>query len=136
MENHFDYAISLGDDFDEDEAMIPSMIVQPFVENAVWHGISQLKNQTGRIFISFSLETEDTIKISVEDNGPGKSQAEPDPKNSIQHLNLSTEVTRRRLELLGKKHKVHTSVSYHEANPGQINPGTKVVLIVPVSYSA
>ncbi len=135
MENHFDYSISLEDDFDEDEAMIPSMIVQPFVENAVWHGISQLKNQTGRIWITFSLETDDTIKITVSDNGLGKNQTNPVSTNSRQHLNLSTEVTRRRLELLGKKHKVHTSLTYHEAQPGQVNPGTKVVIVVPVSYS-
>ena len=135
MENHFDYTISLEDDFDEEEAMIPSMIVQPFVENAVWHGISQLKNQSGRVWINFSLETDDTIKITISDNGLGKSQTNPVSIKSRDHLNLSTEVTRRRLELLGKKHKVHTSVSYHEANPGQVNPGTKVVIVVPVSYS-
>ena len=136
MENCFDYTISLADDMDEDEAMIPSMIVQPFVENAVWHGISQLKNQSGRIWITFSLETDDSIKITVGDNGLGKSKTNPVSINSNQHLNLSTEVTRRRLELLGKKHKVHTSVTYHEVHPGQVNPGTKVVIIVPVSYSA
>jgi len=135
MENCFDYTISLADDMDEDEAMIPSMIVQPFVENAIGHGIAQLKNQTGRINITFSPETNDTIKITIEDNGLGKGKANPVLTNSQLHLNLSTEVTRRRLELLGKKHKVHTAITYHEANPGQINPGTKVVIVVPVSYS-
>jgi hypothetical protein len=135
MDDTFDYSIKLEDDFDEEEAMIPSMIIQPFVENAVWHGISQLRNQTGRIAIAFSLETDDTIKITVEDNGVGKSQTISVSTNSQQHLNLSTEVTRRRLELLGKKNKVNTSVTYHEALPGQINPGTKVVIIAPVSYS-
>jgi len=135
MENPFDYTISLADDMEEDEAMIPSMIVQPFVENAIGHGIAQLKNKTGRILITFSPETNDTIKIIVEDNGLGKNQTKPVLTNGQKHLNLSTEVTRRRLELLGKKHKVHTAITYHEVQPGQINPGTKVVIVVPVSYS-
>ncbi len=135
MDGNFDYSIHLDDDFDEEEAMIPSMIIQPFVENAVWHGISQLRNQSGRIVITFSFETDDTITITIEDNGVGKSHSKPVSTNSRQHLNLSTEVTLRRLELLGKKYKVHTSVTYHEAHPGQANPGTKVVIIAPVNYS-
>ena len=76
MENHFDFSIILDKQLQQDDYYIPSMIVQPFVENAIWHGISQLSGQ-GKITIRFIYVNEKSIRIVIEDNGIGfeKSKA-------------------------------------------------------------
>ncbi|OYT13488.1 MAG: hypothetical protein B6I19_04875 [Bacteroidetes bacterium 4572_114] len=132
MENKFDYKIEFEEGFDEEEELlIPSMIVQPFVENAVWHGISNISGK-GMISVSLGQQAQDTVRITVEDNGVGMKSATRHISKSEQHLNLGVEMTRKRLEILGKKLGVKTSISYYEKAKGSHNPGTRVVLVVPV----
>ena len=58
FEKKFDYSFELKDDLDPDEFVIPTMILQPFVENAIWHGISNKKDGEGKIKMSFWQEGE------------------------------------------------------------------------------
>ena len=132
MENKFDYDIEVDENVEADEIMIPSMIIQPFVENAIWHGIASLDDR-GLIRITFRQQTEKSILIRIEDNGIGmKRSAEFSMKNQ-EHLNLGMEMIRRRLDLLEKKYHVDTCIKVSEANPDSQNPGTKVEMVVPVS---
>lgn len=133
MENKFDYAIEYEDGIEEDEMQIPSMIIQPFVENAIWHGISAL-NVTGTIRISFARISPKTIRISIGDNGVGIKRAGTYTSQSENHLHMGMNMTRKRLEIIGKKMNVETSVNISETSPGEPNPGTLVVIIVPYSY--
>lgn len=135
LEDKFVYTIKVDEDVEEEDALIPSMIIQPFVENSIWHGISTMDMQ-GTIDISFSVQSQHSVRITVEDNGIGVKNISNHPSKSQEHLNLGSEMTRRRLEMLGKKHGIKTSVDYSEMTPGNINPGTRVVLVVPLSYSS
>jgi sensor histidine kinase YesM len=111
--------------------MIPSMIVQPFVENAVWHGIANRKND-GTIRIMFSPQSENALKITIEDNGPGIKPKFNFTGKGSQHLNLGTQITRKRLEILGKKYGLKATILHEEAFPGDDFPGTRIIIIVPV----
>ncbi len=133
MENKFDYTIEYEDGIEEDDVMIPSMIIQPFVENAVWHGISALEGN-GIIRISFAMQSPKSLKISVEDNGIGIKQADAYSSRSENHLHMGMAMTRKRLEIIGRRMNIQTSVAISEASPGTANPGTRVVIFVPVSY--
>lgn len=133
MEDKFDYTIEFDKDVDEDEVLIPSMIIQPFVENAIWHGISTLKGR-GMIRISFAMQSPKAIKISIEDNGVGIKQAGAYSSSGENHLHMGMAMTQKRLEIIGKRMNIQTSVTISETSPGSLNPGTRVVLLVPVSY--
>jgi len=133
MEDKFDYIIEFDKDVEEDEVMIPSMIIQPFVENAIWHGIATLKEK-GMIRISFAMLTPKSIKISIGDNGVGIKQADAYSSRSENHLHMGMSMTQKRLEILGKRMNVQTSVTISESSPESPNPGTRVVIVVPVSY--
>lgn len=133
MDYKFDYHIEFEEGFDEEDLLIPSMIIQPFVENAVWHGIAPIAGK-GTIRISFGSQTGNRIKIAIEDNGVGVKANGNQFSKSEQHLHLGIEMTRKRLEILGKKQGIETSIQYSEIDAGSPNPGTRVVLIVPVSY--
>jgi two-component sensor histidine kinase len=133
MEDRFDYRIEVAETIESGKIMIPSMIVQPFVENSIWHGISSMKEQ-GMITVAFSLEDERSLKLIVEDNGIGLVNASKFLGKEDNHLKMGMAVTRKRIELLGKKYGIKPRVDFSEISPGSINPGTRVELIVPFSY--
>ena len=131
MENKFEYHIEVDENVEADEVQIPSMIIQPFVENAIWHGIAEMEEK-GQIAIKFRMEDEKSIAITVEDNGIGIKRSEVYSANREKHLHLGMEMTRKRLELLGKKFSIRTAIQFFESSPGSPNPGTRVELIIPV----
>jgi two-component sensor histidine kinase len=134
MDNKFDYIIDLDETLEADEILIPSMIIQPFVENAIWHGISPIEEK-GVITIKFRKMDEKSLKIIIKDNGVGMKKSRSFSTESEKHIHMGIEMTRRRLELLGKKYSIDTSIECCEVSPGLPNPGTRIVLVVPVSYS-
>ena len=75
---------------------------------------------------------EKSLKIIIRDNGIGMVKSQEYSSKNEKHVHLGMEMTRRRLELLGKKYSIDTSIQFCEAFPGLPNPGTMIVLIVPV----
>jgi hypothetical protein len=133
MGNKFTYSIEIDEAVESDDVLIPSMIIQPFVENSIWHGIANIEGN-GFIGIKFQLKDEKSLKIIVEDSGIGIQNAEKYVSQSDKHLHLGMTITRKRLELLSQKYGVETSVNYRERSPGMQNPGTVVEITVPLLF--
>lgn len=134
MGNTFEYTIELNSKIEEEVLYIPSMIIQPFIENSIWHGISPLEGK-GQIRILLFIHSIQSLKVIIEDNGVGMKQSEKFKSMKKEHLHLSMEVIRKRLEIIGKKMKIETAMSASEAFPGEPNPGTRVELILPFTYA-
>jgi two-component system, LytTR family, sensor kinase len=98
----FTYEINLGENIDEDYHQIPPMLIQPFVENSIKHGLLH-KQGDKKVSISFDLdEAEENLICVVEDNGVGREKsAEFKSKRIQQHESFSTSATEERLKLLG-----------------------------------
>jgi two-component sensor histidine kinase len=133
MGNTFEYTIELNSKIEEEDLYIPSMIIQPFIENSIWHGIAPLEGK-GMIRIFLAFHSTHALKVIIEDNGVGMKQSEKFTSKKEEHLHLSMEVIRKRLEIIGKKMKIETAMSVSEAFPGEPNPGTRVELILPFTY--
>ena len=100
FEEQFDYKIEYSDEVDVDYDEIPSMLLQPYVENAIWHG---LMNKKGKGLIKIGIREEgEYLCCSIEDNGIGrKKAAKIKAKRNIQQKSIGMSVTKERLDLIG-----------------------------------
>lgn len=96
LKEKFNYGFTIDKQIDTENTMIPPLILQPFIENSIWHGIAPLKTK-GNIEISIQKK-EDMLICTVDDNGVGRKRGKaPEmPKTS-----KGTAITKSRLEILG-----------------------------------
>ena len=121
----FDYVITAETVPDVEELLIPPMLVQPFVENAIRHGI--LKG-TGKGRLSLRFHTADNfLYCTITDNGPGIYQSQQ-TKAKTDHQSMALTVTRERLESLAGK----DSLKITEIKNDGVVTGTRIELKLPV----
>ena len=127
----FDY--ELTSEIDEPAfVMVPPMMVQPFVENAIVHGFSNMASG-GFLKIEYR-QTDETIHVLVEDNGKGRASASTDQKGTEKgHVSLGTKVVAERLQLLSAELNLPASCVYEDLTTHQGEPcGTRVRLVLPI----
>ncbi|MCF6358319.1 MAG: histidine kinase [Draconibacterium sp.] len=130
MNDKFTYQIEVDEQIDSYEVCIPSMVVQPFVENAIWHGISSI-DEGGLIKIIFNGIDENSIEVLVEDNGIGIKDTETFSESGS-GLNMGIALTKKRLKLIGDRLGIKSEVSSKNLNPGTIQTGTQIRIIIPI----
>jgi len=130
-QNKFDYSIEVDDEIDEEDMAIPPMLVQPFIENAIEHGIRH-KQTPGRIDVRFLLKG-NKIQCEVEDDGVGRSKAwEAEARERAGHKSLATEIIKDRIKNLNKKFKQKIQLEIIDIiSEGKEASGTKVLLDLP-----
>ena len=129
----FEYAITTNETIDEDYHEIPPMIIQPFVENAMKHG---LLHKTGdkKITVNFDLSpNEDFLICTISDNGIGrKASAEIKEKSAIKHESFSTNSIEERLKLLDDNNQ-NNLIIYEDILDNDNNvTGTKVIVKISI----
>ena len=128
FEGKFTYSIQTAPELDPEEVSLPPMLVQPFVENAILHGMKE-KAGDGRIEIVFS-QNESTLEVSVSDNGPGFSAEKRTAARG--HRSVGTQLTRQRLEVLSGKMEINTFQAENLVDSAGKVTGARVVLRIPV----
>lgn len=122
--NHkFDYCFNVDTNLDTEEIYIPSMLLQPLVENAIKHGVSGLKDRKGIISISFDLVELNVLQIKISDNGLGSTHI-AQKKN---HTSTALEIIRERIQLLQKNDNTCAKFTLHIHESG-----TDAILILPI----
>jgi ligand-binding sensor domain-containing protein len=134
FEDTFAYEIKVGDSIDPEEISIPSMLIQPYVENAIKHGLLHKKNER-KLLIQFTKNDEgDLLCCRVEDNGIGRKKSwELKAKRKTYHKSFAMSATQKRLELLnhGRKESIMVHIEDLEDNKGEAL-GTVVHLKIPI----
>jgi LytS/YehU family sensor histidine kinase len=118
----------------EDDLALPPLLLQPFVENAIIHGLVS-KQEKGKIDISFELENE-SLLITISDNGVGFDASQKLKEESVSiHKSMALDITKKRLEMMETTTQKKSFVTINEVADaeGKIL-GTKVVLHLPVQY--
>jgi LytS/YehU family sensor histidine kinase len=127
--NDFSYKIEIDDKLDAGEIQIAPMLVQPLVENAIWHGLRS-KEHDRNLFIRFLKEGNQVI-CQIEDNGVGIRQTlKRKPPAIPPHRSLGITNIRERLALLNEKYHMKCSLSIHDKAdlPAKNGSGTIAVL--------
>ncbi|MFK7921793.1 MAG: two-component regulator propeller domain-containing protein [Bacteroidia bacterium] len=120
------YELEVEPNIDAEEIMIPSMLMQPFVENAIWHGIAP-SHEKGWVHVQLKMLDEDTLRIRIDDNGPGVFSSEIDSKST--YTSRGVEITRSRLHHYSPQARL--SFSERKDADGKVL-GTQVELRIPV----
>lgn len=130
MENKFDYRITITKEVDTDYVQIPPLILQPFLENAIWHGINY---KQGDGFIDIDVTTHDEnntiLIIKIKDDGVGRKAASKWKNKEYAHKSYGIDITRERLELQGTYNSIEISDLYDDSKEPS---GTLVTLKIQI----
>lgn len=133
FENKFDYCIETGQNIDVTTTMIPPMMAQPFIENAIEHGLRHRETK-GFVKIQFEI-SKDHIQCRVEDNGVGRDNAKNLSKRK-DHKSMATSITHDRLKILSKKeHQKFTLTIIDLFEEKSKSKGTRVIFNIPYRKS-
>ena len=129
--NRFDFKLEIDEEIDTEFVQIPPMLLQPFIENSIIHGVSQMKEK-GLINISFK-QVDELMICSIEDNGIGREKAsEMKSQKDQHHKSTALIVTQERLDILNENAKESIQITdlYHE---DQSPRGTRVTVKIKSS---
>jgi ligand-binding sensor domain-containing protein len=131
----FEYELVVPKDLDTSAIDIPPMLIQPYVENAIWHGLMhQQVPGGGKVKVSIQ-EKEGMLLCIVEDNGIGRKKAMElkAKKSGIARRSMGMIITQDRMEIINKLYDTQTAVQVTDLEDDKGNAaGTRVVLTIPV----
>lgn len=132
--NEIDYNFNVDQALDLSKIKVPPLVLQPFLENALWHGLSSKKGDKN-ILLSVYKPSENFIQIDIQDNGIGrKASAQIKSNKTIKRKSIGIELTKERLNNFIKGFKNPFSLSFNDLFDDQKKPnGTKVILKIPIS---
>ncbi|WP_431166614.1 tetratricopeptide repeat protein [Tenacibaculum halocynthiae] len=132
--NEIAYHENIDEGINLDKVKVPPLILQPFLENAIWHGLSSKKG-IKKVTLSVTKVSNDFIQIDISDNGIGREAALRIKKNkSLKRKSIGIELTKQRLQNFTDEFKNSYSLVYTDLTDKNNSPaGTKVSLKIPLS---
>jgi ligand-binding sensor domain-containing protein len=132
FDNGIDYEFDIDEELSTEITEIPSMLIQPYVENAIIHGLMN-KNGKGLIKVGF-IKEKNILKCTIEDNGIGRDTAmEIKDRNAKTHKSMGISITKNRLEVLNKSDEFSVTVKINDVYlENKTVGGTRVEIIIPI----
>ena len=128
FKDKFEYTLNIDENIKLKEFVIPPMLLQPYVENAVWHGL-RYKEGKGILTIDFQQLDSETIKISITDNGIGRTKSEAiKTENQKKQKSKGMGNIQKRISILNEMYKDKVDVKVQ--NVFENEEGTRVVLLL------
>ncbi|MCA0363782.1 MAG: tetratricopeptide repeat protein [Bacteroidetes bacterium] len=127
------YEVVIEDGIYPEEIKIPSLILQPFIENAIWHGLSNKKGDKN-LKINIQKTDDSGVRFEIIDNGIGRELAQKikDSKVSKQ-TSIGLKLTKERLQNFAKNLSKTTEINFEDMYDAHKNPvGTKAIITIPI----
>ena len=134
FDNHFNFAIDVDKELDTLAIKVPPLIIQPYVENAIWHGLMH-KDEKGHLQIEL-YEEANMLYCKITDDGIGRKKAgELKSKSAAGHKSMGMQITAKRIAMLWQNENAQTQIKINDlVLPDGNAGGTEVILKIPVCY--
>jgi len=134
IENGFEFIIEINSDVDINEIEIPPLLIQPFIENAIIHGLAPKKGDK-KLILRIRM-TNNVLQCIVEDNGIGRKAAMDNKLHKLSgYQSKGLEVTEERINILKKRIHENSSIDFIDLTDENGNPtGTRVVINIPIEF--
>jgi sensor histidine kinase YesM len=130
FKDKFDYTIAVDEHLDQDALYVPNMLIQPNLENAIWHGLRYL-DTVGLLQLTIALK-DGKILVTINDNGIGLQKSEElKTRNQKAHDSLGLKNTQQRIALLNKLYRTTITFGIREKTETEAR-GTVVELVFPL----
>ena len=128
FKDKFDYKISVEETIDIEAYKIPPMLLQPYIENAVWHGL-RYKEDKGILDIKICKKQKDQIEITIADNGIGRKKSKAlKTENQKKHNSKGLGNIKKRVTILNEMYKDKVDISIEDNQTNIEDVGTKVTV--------
>ena len=127
------YQINVAPNIDQQYIDIPPLLLQPYVENAIWHGLMH-KKEGGNICINVSLPQEHCLQVEITDNGIGRELAgEFKSKSATRQKSFGLKMTSERIDIINQVYNINAAIQIIDLkdDTNKAN-GTKVIIKIPV----
>ena len=129
FDNAFKYIINVDENVSVATIQIPPLIIQPYVENAIWHGLLHKQDGEAKLQINIWMEGE-MLHIKIADNGVGRAKATAIKSNkTLLHKSHGMKITSERLDIANNLYKVNAQVKIEDLKDEEDNPIGTIVLI-------
>jgi len=134
FDDHFTFNISIEDNMETSELKVPPLIIQPYAENAIWHGLMH-KEEKGHLQIDLYVQ-EDMLYCKITDDGVGRKKAvELKSKSAFTYKSMGMQITANRIAMLIKEEQAATQIIIsdlilHDGSCG----GTEVLIKIPIYH--
>ncbi len=126
----FDYSLIVEPNVEVENVQIPPMLIQPYIENAIWHGL-RYKDELGKLEVRFFLNAT-KLYCTVYDNGIGRlKSSELKTKHQKSYQSTGLKNTQKRIELLNKLHSTSLEISINDLEENGVGCGTLVKISLP-----
>jgi ligand-binding sensor domain-containing protein len=130
FENKFSFSIDIDEEMEADEILIPSMLLQPYVENALWHGLMH-KQGSRDLHIAFERVNEEVFRCTIDDNGIGRARSfelKQSQSKTRHHQSKGLSICKDRIDVL-KRQGFHATLEIiDKITPDGQPAGTRVVI--------
>jgi ligand-binding sensor domain-containing protein len=134
----FDYTIHIAEDIDAEQTEIPSMIIQPYIENAIWHGLLHKESGRGLLQVNIFMHSDNLLIAEVTDNGIGRIKAaEIRNSETLKRKSYGIQLSKERLLLINNILDMNADVRIVDLQDeyGQ-SLGTRAIIEIPLKYDA
>lgn len=132
FDNAFDYFIETGANVQPDTIAIPSMLLQPYIENAIWHGLLHKDDGKGMLTIKITRPEENLLYVQIDDNGVGRKRSKEIRSAETIRRSYGIQISKERIQLINNLYNVNASVSIEDIMTFDKVAGTRVVLKIPI----
>lgn len=130
--NEINYSYSIDKNLNTDSIIVPSLVLQPFLENAIWHGLSS-KKEDKKICIQVTKKTSDFATVIITDNGIGREASAKIKKNKLlERKSVGIDLTKQRLENFYKNYTNSYKLNIEDLSKNNKAIGTKVTIEIPI----